>query len=322
VKGKRRLVAGMILSALVAGCAGQKNADKSGSGQRLFGAVFQTMDDPFFVDLNEGIKEIVEARGDRLVTLDSQWNSLKQENDVADLLLQGADAIFINPVNGEGIEGRLLQAKEKGVPCIIVDASAEDQDLALCRVASDNVEAGRLAAQALAKVRRPAQIVILHRSLSKACIDRVAGFKEVTDQHPDMRILDIQEGHGTREDAQFVMRDLIGRYRGLNAVFAINDPSALGAVSALESAGKLKGVAVVAVDGSSEAAAAILAGKLHSSSARFPKEMGRIAAQKAYDRFEGKPVEKDVRVRVELVTKENAERFLGERKEDKTNAAG
>ena len=277
---------------------------------RLFGITFQTMNNPFFVDLNEGVKQVVEAHGDRLVTLDAQWNSHKQRNDISDLILRGASGIFINPVNWEGVKGSLLQAKSKDVPCIIVDAPVRDMELVVCQVASDNVEAGRLAARALARVRRPAKIAILHRFVNKACIDRVAGFKEELAKHPDMEILDIQEGEGTTEGGRPVMLDLLGRYPQLNAVFPINDPSALGAISALESTGRLDDVTVVTVDGSDEGVAAIKAGKLFSSSAQFPKEIGRIAAEKMYEHLEGKPVEKDIKVRVELVTKENADSFL------------
>ena len=244
------------------------------------------------------------------MTLDAQWNGLKQRNDISDLVLQNAAGIFINPVNWEGIRGSLLQAQRQHVPCIVVDAPVKDMDLVVCQVASDNVEAGRLAARALAQVRRPAQIVILHRSVNKACIDRVAGFQEEIARYGDMKILDVQEGQGTTEGARPVMQDLLGRYPDLNAVFPINDPSALGAVSALESAGRLGQVTIVTVDGSPEGVTAIKAGKLLSTSAQFPKEIGRIAAEKMYEHLAGKPVEKDIKVPVELIRKDNADSFL------------
>jgi ribose transport system substrate-binding protein len=295
---------------LSVGCERREEPGAKGSAGRLFGVTFQTMNNPFFVDLNAGLKEVIEARGDRLVTLDAQWNSLKQRNDISDLVLQKAAGIFINPVNWEGIRGSLLQAQRQNVPCIVVDAPVKDMDLVVCQVASDNVEAGRLAARALAQVCRPARIVILHRSVNKACIDRVAGFQEELAQYPDMKILDIQEGQGTTEGGRPVMQDLLGRYPDLNAVFPINDPSALGAVSALESAGKLGQVTIVTVDGSREGVAAIKAGKLLSTSAQFPKEIGRRAAEKMYEHLVGKPVEKDIKVPVELIRKDNAESFL------------
>ncbi|MHC4363241.1 MAG: substrate-binding domain-containing protein, partial [Planctomycetota bacterium] len=144
----------------------------------------------------------------------------------------------------------------------------------------------------------------------KACIDRVAGFEAEIAKYADMEILDIQEGKGTTEGGRPVMLDLLGRYPDLNAVFPINDPSALGAISALESGGRLKDVTVVTVDGSREGVEAIKAGKMLSTSAQFPKEIGRIAAEKMYEHLAGGAVDKDIKVRVELITRENADKFL------------
>jgi len=276
------------------------------AGGRLFAVSFQTLNNPFFVDLDEGIRSVVEANGDRLVTMDAQWNSLKQRNDLSDALLQGATAIFINPVNWEGVKGSLIQAKNKGVPVVIVDAPVRDVELVLCQVTSDNVEAGRLAARALAAVNPKAKIVILHMSVNKACIDRVQGFREVVAEYPDMQILDVQEGKGTVEGARPVMRDLLGRFPDLNAVFPINDPSALGAISALESANRLADVTVVTVDGSQEGIAAIRAGKLHSTSAQSPRQIGRVAAEQVYAHLAGNPVEKEISVPVKLITAADA----------------
>lgn len=302
-----------LLLVILAGCS---PADKpstassaKGSG-RVFAASFMTLNNPFFVDLNEGIKKVVESHGDRLVTFDSQRNSLKQKNDLSDILQQNPAAIFLNPVNWEGIRGSLMEAKRKGVPVIVVDTDVSDADLVLCQVISDNVGAGKLACEALAKVKPNAKLVILHLSVAKSCIDRVKGFKEAMAAFPEMKVLDTQEGQGSIEGGRPVMRDLLGRYPDLDAVFPINDPSAIGAYSAIEAAGKQGQVTIVTVDGSREAAAYIRDGKILSSSAQFPKDIGRVAAEKAYEHLAGKLVEKDIRIPVKLVTKENAEEFL------------
>jgi ribose transport system substrate-binding protein len=294
---------------LLAGCSDNGPAEPAFQG-REFAVTFQVMNNPFFPELNAGIQEVVEAHGDRLITLDAGFDSSKQMNDIADMVQRRVSGIFINPVNWEGIRGSLMKAQEKKVPCIVVDAPAKDMDLVVCTVASDNVLAGRLAAEALAKVRRPAKIVILHHFVNKACLDRVAGFKEGIANFPDMKVLDEQEGGGTQDASRPVMRDLMLKHPEVNAVFAINDPSAMGAISALESLqDKLKDVTIVTVDGSQEAVGLIEAGKLHSSSAQFPREIGRAAAEKMYAYLEGKPVEKEVVIRVELITKENAAKF-------------
>lgn len=315
-KTKPRLMAAALMVLFLNACSQPHTEDRQpgqSTNGRLFGVSFQTMNNPFFVELEKGLREVIESHGDRLVTLDAQFNSLKQKNDVSDLILQGATAIFINPVNWEGVKGSLLQAKRKGIPVVIVDAPVKDEDLVLCQVASDNVAAGRLAAEALAHVNPEAKVVVLHLSVNKACIDRVTGFTEELKKHPKMKLLDVQEGHGTAEGARPVMRDLLGRFPELDAVFPINDPSALGAISALESAGKLKDVTVVTVDGSREGIAAIKAGKLHSTSAQFPREIGRVAAEKVYEHLSGKPIEKNYKIPVELITADNAEEFLERR---------
>jgi ribose transport system substrate-binding protein len=177
-------------------------------------------------------------------------------------------------------------------------------------VASDNVEAGRLACEALAKANPKARVVILGYSVNKACIDRVAGFRSEAAKHPELVLLDTQDVKGTTEAARPVMRDMLGRFPELDAAFPINDPGALGCISAIESAGKSGQVKVVTVDGSREGATAIRAGKLHSTSAQFPKEIGRVAAEKAYDHIAGKAVEKEIKIPVKLITKENADEFL------------
>jgi ribose transport system substrate-binding protein len=308
----------LLISTTLTGCGGQPQsttaAARPPSGQaaasRLFGFTVQTMNNPFFIDLEQGLKSVIEAHGDRLVTLDAQFNSLKQKNDISDLLQQQPAAIFINPVNWEGVRGSLIEARRKKVPVIIVDAPVSDPELVLSQVASDNIEAGRLAAEALAKVNPKARVVILHHSINKACIDRVDGFKTAIAQYPEITILDTQEGKGTAEGGRPVMRDLLGRFPDIDAAFPINDPSALGAISAIESAGKLGKVTVVTVDGSREAVAVIKAGKLHSSSAQFPRQIGRAAAETIYEHLAGKPVPNDIKIPVKLITRENSDEFL------------
>ena len=307
-----RFCAVLLIAALTACKPSGENAGggTTANGQKLFAASFMTLNNPFFVDLNEGIQKVVSSHGDKLVTLDAQFDSLKQRNDISDILQQKPAAIFLNPVDWEGVRGTLLEAQRKGVPVIVVDTDVDDKDLVLCQVISDNVGAGRLAAEALGKVKPNAKLVILHLSTAKSCIDRVAGFKEGMKAFPGMKVLDTQEGKGSIEGGRPVMQDLLGRYPDLDAAFPINDPSALGAISAIEAAGKSGAVTVVSVDGSREAAAAIKEGKLYSTSAQFPKEIGRVAAEKAYDHLAGKPIDKDIRIPVKLVTKENADEFL------------
>src|SRR5436190_18892817 len=115
-----RVVLSLSLILLLSACGdsppSKGQASSGGSGKRLIGVSFQTMNNPFFVELNEGLKEIVEAHGDTLRTLDAQYTGSKQLNDISDLVQQNAAVIFINPVQWDGIKGSLNKAKGINIP--------------------------------------------------------------------------------------------------------------------------------------------------------------------------------------------------------------
>lgn len=297
----RSLAAAPLLG--LAGCG------SSGGNQKLFAVSLQTLNNPFFVDLDRGLREVIEANGDRLHTLDAKKDSARERNGLLDVIQQQPAAIFLNPVNWEAVRSSLEAAKRAGVPVISVDTQVQDENLVAAQVASDNVEAGRLAAETLGKVKPKAKIVILHLTAAKSCLDRVAGFKEVIEKKfPEMRILATHEGEGTTEGSQPVMKDVLGQEKELDTVFAINDPSALGAYAAIHNAPEWRdrGVTIVSIDGSQLAKEAVRRGELLVTVEQFPVEMGNVAAKLAYDFLAGKPYEKDVKIRVKAYTKDSA----------------
>ena len=82
----------VVALAFLTGCK-PPNMPKT-EGARLFVISFQTLNNPFFVELNEGLKASIEAKGDRLITVDAHYNSLKQKNDVVELLQQQPAVVF------------------------------------------------------------------------------------------------------------------------------------------------------------------------------------------------------------------------------------
>jgi ribose transport system substrate-binding protein len=304
---RRRAIGELLGSAALATLTGCGQSGTSG-GKRHFAVSLQTMNNPFFVELDGGIRKVIEDHGDTLATLDAKLDSAKQRNDLADAILQKPAAIFLNPVNWESIRGSLLDAKRAGVPVITVDTQVSDADLVAAQVASDNVQAGRLAAEALGKVKPNAKIAVMHLSAAKSCLDRVAGFKEAMAKFPGMSIIDTQEGKGSRDVSLPIMKDILGRVGELDAVFAINDPSALGCASAIENTPgwSNRGVVIVTVDGSKDGKDAVKAGRLLATVEQFPIEIGTVAAKMAYDLLDHKPIEKDVKIPVKLFTKDTA----------------
>lgn len=292
-----------MIMALV-GCGDAENPSTSRSGKG-FALSLQTRNNPVFQEIEGGLETAIVARGDHLVTADAQFSSMKQRSDVAALLEENPAALFLNPVNWEGIRGSLIDAKRRKVPVIVVDTPVSDPDLVLCQIASDNAEAGRIVCDALAAARPDARIVVLHLSLNRACIERVEGFQARMARHPGMTILDIREGKGRAEGSYPVMRELLDRWPDLDAVFAVNDPSALGAIRAIREAGRGGQIAVVAVDGSPAGIEAIRAGQLLATAAQSPREIGRLAAEQAYAHMNGRPVKKNIRLPVALIDARN-----------------
>jgi ribose transport system substrate-binding protein len=307
-----QILALSLLAVFFVSCNSSQSKKDKAPVKKIFISSFMTMHDPFFVSLNEGITKAVIAHGDSLVFLDGNHDTKKQEDDVLAMLNQEIAGIFILPATHDGCIDRVLAAaKQKKIPVIIVDTDFNVADsMFLCKVMTDNLGAGKLSCDALAKVNPKAKIGMLTFSLSRGCVDRVNGFKEEMVKYPGMSIIGSQDGHANKDGVNGVIKEFLAVTPDMDAIFAINDVSALAANEGIEKAGKSGKIVVLGVAGSKEGAQAIKDGKMLSSCAQEPLTMGKAAVEKAYDFISGKPVEKDVRVPVKLVTKENADEYL------------
>jgi len=197
----------------------------------------------------------------------------KQENQIKALrtfIEQGVDAIILAPVVETGWEPVLRDIKAAGIPVILVDRGVDvsDDSLYATLIASDFVEEGRMAANWLVgKTAGNANIVELKGTTGSApAIDREEGFHEIIDQQPDMQVIKSQTGEFTRAKGKEVMEAFL-KAEGdrIDAVYAHNDDMALGAIQAIEEAGRKPGedIIVVSIDGVRAAFEAMIEGKLN-----------------------------------------------------------
>ena len=306
------LIAVFMLSVL-AGCGSSPTTQTPAKDQKKqlkFGATYMTLNNPFFVELNEGIKKIVEAKGGTLVALDPQLDVNKQIAQIEDLIAQKVDLIFLNPADWKGIKPALEAAKKANIPVIIVDSPVFDDALVESTVASDNWNAGILCAQNLVKLMgEKGNVVVLEHPTAKSAIDRTKSFEEEIAKYPGIKIVAKQASDGQLEKAMPVMENILQANKEINAVMCLNDPTALGVIAALESANRLQGVIIYGVDGSSDAKKMIKAGKLTATAAQFPKEIGRMAAEAAFTKLGGGTIEHNIKVPVELIDKSNIDKY-------------
>jgi len=305
---KRKLLALVmattVLCTAFAGC-GSKPETKA----LKFGATYMNMNNPFFIALNDGIKAVVEANGDSLVALDPALDQSKQISQIEDLIAQKVDAIFLNPVDWKGVKPALDAAKKAGIPIINVDAPVFDEDLVDCIVASDNYNAGVLVAKDVMKRLKSANVVLLEHPTAKSAIDRTKSFEDTVKDKPEYIIVAKQSSNGQLEQAMPVMENIIQAQKKIDVVMGLNDPTALGALAALQAANRDKETLIYGVDGAPDAKKMIKDGKITGTAAQSPIGIGKTAAETMYKILKGEKVEKLILVPVTLITKDNVDQF-------------
>jgi len=284
------------------------SADQSQSA-RLIGACYMTMNNPYYEIVNEEIRAVVEEHGDILVTRNPAMDSGKQVQQIRDLLNMGVSAIIVTPVDWKAAGPALSDAREQGVLVIVVDASLYEEEMADCTVVSDNYQAGVLCAEQLMASAPSARIVLLEHSSAKSSLDRIAGFEQTLAGHEGYEVVARGECDGQLEVAMPVMNEILRSGVKFDTVFALNDPSAMGAMAAMEDVGVREGIQVYGVDGAPEAKAMIREGMMAATVAQFPTQIGRAAAENMYRLLAGEECEPLVLAPVSLITRDNVESY-------------
>lgn len=309
----RLLVFIVSILVFVVGCSNGENdggtADNGGNKEELLiGMSFQEMNNPYFISMNEAFEEAAKSIGAKTIVTDAAHDVSKQINDIEDMIERGIDILLINPTDTQGVENAVVAAKNAGVTVVAIDAQAEGPIDSF--VGSKNYDAGFMAGEKMAEdLGGKGKVAILDGIPVVPILERVEGFKEAIAQHPEIEIVDMQNGRQDREKAMSVTENMLQANKELDAIFSVNDEGALGVLGAVESSGR--DVWIYSVDGHPEAIAAILAdGPFKATSAQFPSDQVRIGLGMALAKVWGSevvPVE--VPIDVQLQTIENAEGF-------------
>jgi len=217
------------------------------------------------------IKETANQLGVELRFLDAQQKQDNQIEAIRKFIIQKVDVIGISPIVETGWDEVFQEAKDAGIPIILVDRrAAVPEDLYVSYLGSDFLEEGRNAARIMEKlVNGQANIVELVGTIGSApANDRYTGFREILKKYPNMQIIDSQSGDFTRARGKEVMADFLHKYGNkITAVYAHNDDMALGAIQAIEEYGLKPGVdiKIVSVDAARGAFEAMIAGKLNAT---------------------------------------------------------
>jgi ribose transport system substrate-binding protein len=293
----------------------------AGSGQaaqplRSVGLTVGDLGNPFFVQVARGAEAKARELGGanvKFTAVSSGYDLNLQTNQIEDFIAAKVDLIVLNAADTKGIAAAVRKARAAGIPVVAVDVAADGGVAAT--VMSDNVQAGRLAAEFLVqRLGGKGRVAIINGPPVSAVTDRVAGAEEVFKRHPGIRVVSRdQNGGGNRQGGMNVMTDLLTAHPDLDAVFAINDPTGLGAALALRQTRQEK-IFVVGVDGAPDAEKALRDPKsvFLATAAQDPFAMAAQAVAVGFEIIQGRQPDKNpLLVPVALVTRDTIATYKG-----------
>ncbi|ATD61529.1 MULTISPECIES: ABC transporter substrate-binding protein [Janthinobacterium] len=306
---KKVITATLLLSA----ACGAFAADKP---LKSIGVSVGDLANPFFVAIGRGAEESAKKLGGpgvKVTTVSSKYDLNTQVDQIENFIANKTDIIILNAVDSKGIAPAIKKARNAGVVVIAVDVGAVG---ASATVMSDNTMAGDVSCAYLAKqIGGKGNVVILNGPPVTSVIDRVNGCKKTLAAFKDIKILsDNQNAGGSRDGGMTVMSNLLTAYPKIDAVFAINDPTGIGAELAIKQSKRTDVKLITAVDGAPDGQNALKnkAGLFAATSAQNPYRMATDAVQMGYDIMNGRtPKQTMVLLPTPAITKENVATYTG-----------
>ncbi len=294
------------------GAANSASAAPATAKPGTIGISLMTYNNPFFSVIKSVARKTAEAKGYQFRENDAQFDADKQAAAIEDFLAQGVSAILLNPVDSAAVAKSVEKANQKGVPVITVDVNADGGQVASF-VASDNTKLGVLTGEYIAKrLNGKGTVALLTHPTVTSGKNREQGLKSVLSKYPDIKIVAEQATRGERLTSVTVTENILTRSPKLDCIWAINDPTALGAIQAVKQAKREAQIFVVAIDGSPEAVAAIKqGGAFAASAAQYPQKMAVAAVEQAIRALHGEKLEPFFSIDGSLVTKDNVATFPG-----------
>jgi ribose transport system substrate-binding protein len=276
------------------------------------GLMVQDMSNPFFAAMEKGAKEAAAEIGATLNTQDAQLDLANQNTQIDAFIQQGVDLIVISAVDQAGIAPAIERAKAAGIIVMAVDTPAVGADAVF---QTNAVQAGEVSCTYLfEQMGGKGQVLLVDGTPIQTIIDRITGCKNVAANFPDIRIVGQQASRNDRASGMSVTTDMLTANPDVTGIFGMNDPSALGAVLAVEQAGKTGQIKVTGVDGSPEAVQELTrdGSPFIGSATQNPGEMVRQAVKAAVSITEGQALtETNVLIPSVLVTRDNVGEYSG-----------
>lgn len=312
----KHLLMGCALVALAFGGSGAQAADCK------VGIAMYTLGAPYFAAQVAAAEDQAKKAGCTVYTSDGQNDMGKQISDVEDMIARGINLLILNPRDPEGLVATADSATAQGVKVVVMDSSINTRAKVVTQVRSSNDQNGFLVGQWLAKAMqgKPMKIILLSGDKgNEVGRDRRLGvFRGLIEGQLNnegkagFEVVGQGWGGWSHEGGLAAMEDLLTAHPDANVVLGENDSMVLGALKALEAAGKTDMLALAAADGQKEALALIKEGKYGATGLNDPDLVARTAVDVGLKALDGSlPADfpKLDLTTPAVITKENVDKF-------------
>jgi ribose transport system substrate-binding protein len=306
---------------LLFGCApeapkgGSESNPKPLEHRGTIGVSLLTLENPFFKVIGDNIRAEAAKNGYDTVVMSADKDPAKQNNQIKDFVVRKVSAIVLSPCESRAVVPAIQEANNAGIPVFTVDIPCHEPGVKIvCQIATDNEGGGREAAKAMIEAlgESGGKVAVIHFPQAESCRLRVKGFKEVIDAHNTkakgkIEIVQELDGGGLKAEGQKAAQDALQTHGDLRGVFAINDPSALGARVAIEQAQKTSQIVLIGFDGQPEGKQAIKEGKIFADPIQFPDKMGIEVGRAVVKHSKGQEMQAEILIPTKLYRKADAD---------------
>lgn len=297
--------------------AASSDAPAPKGSKGTIGLSLLTLTNPFFKEIADNLADEASKNGYSVTVVSGEFDVARQQNQIKDFIVRKVAAIVLSPCDSKSIGPAIQEANAAGIPVFTCDIKCLAPGAkVVSHIATDNYEGGKLAGQAMIEALGEAggKIVILDFKQAESCLLRVKGFKETLDKYNSNRasgrinVVAELPGDGKKDKGYQTAEDSLQAHPDLVGIFAINDPSALGARAALEKAGKADQVKLIGFDGQPEGKQAIKDGKIYADPIQFPDRIGRQTLQTIVKHFNGETIAPEILIPTSLYRKADGEK--------------
>jgi ABC-type sugar transport system substrate-binding protein len=281
-----------------------------------FCVVHNNADHPSIAAIVNGMNDEAPLYGAKVTYFDPAFDPQKQASQIEDCIAQKPNVILVNAVDPTAVIASLKKANDAGIPVIMhnADTTAEGHQYTKAYVGSQSFDQGYAVGQMMAKQLdgKGKVVVIIGKPGQTDVVNRTAGLKQAwADAKANFEVLAEQPAEWSKDKALSVMQDMLTRYPQIDAVFALDDPMALGALEAIKAAGR-QGIKVYGVNGNKEACQAVKNGDMSGTALQLSYLVGVYSMRAAYDLTKGRIIPDKILAPTAPVTKDNVDQWMAQ----------